>query len=279
MSLQEKGDRMTFYTYVFSVVVYRNYKDLIELLYSLEKHVKASYRVIVVNNFYDEASESEIKKISAKYNCDFISAPNKGYGAGNNTAIDYALKHYTFNYLIVSNPDVVLKKFDDENLQEIGDVIAPEIITPALKKQNPMAVFDMKSANWLIYKGLKHNNKLFFVTGISIHKLVRIIASVIYSFTVSKKHRIYMVHGSFFLLSYQALKKLNPLYDEKMFLFAEENYLAIRFKRNEIKSWYTDRIQVLHKEDGSMQFRNDINEQLRTSNIYVYEKYYKRGIK
>lgn len=268
---------MNFYTYIFSVVVYRNYKDLIDLLKSIEKKVRASYKVIIVNNFFDEVSEDEIRKISQKYNCDFISSPNKGYGAGNNTAIDYALKHYKFDYLIVSNPDIILKKFDGENLKQIGDVIAPEIITVSGNKQNPMNVFDITLANFLVYKGLKQNDKIFLMAGVSINKLIRVIARFIYGFSSSKVHQIYMVHGSFFLISYQVLKSMTPLYDENIFLFAEENYLAIRFKKKGIKSWYTNQIQVLHKEDGSMRFRNDISEQLRKSNLYVYENYYKRG--
>ena len=268
---------MTFYKYIFSVVTYRNFEDLIDLLNSISNSVTSSYKVIIVNNFFDEVSENEIKKISIKYNCDFISAPNKGYGTGNNIAINFALKNYTFEYLIVSNPDIVIEQFEDSNLNPKCDIIAPEIITVTGNKQNPMTVFDIPLANRLIYLGLKRNNKLFFVGGVSINKLVRIIARLIFSFTPKRMHKIYMVHGAFFLLSYNVIKKLAPLYDEKMFLFAEENYLAIRFKRNGIRSWYTNQIQVLHKEDGSMKFRDDVNDQLRASNIYVYENYYKRG--
>lgn len=268
---------MTFYKYIFSVVTYRSSEDLIDLLNSIGKYVKSSYRVIIVNNFYDDDSENEIKTISVRYDCDFISVPNMGYGTGNNIAIDYALKNYTFEYLIVSNPDIVIKRFDDNNLQKTCDVIAPEIITVSGNKQNPMTVLDIPFANNLIYWGLKRKKKPLFIAGILVNKIIRMLARFIYIISPKKNHRIYMVHGSFLLLSYRVLKKLAPIYDEKIFLFAEENYLAIRFKRNGIKSWYTNYIQVLHKEDGSMKFRDDVNEQLRTSNIYVYENYYKRG--
>ena len=53
---------MTFYKYIFSVVTYRNFEDLIDLLNSISNSVTSSYKVIIVNNFFDEVSENEIKK-------------------------------------------------------------------------------------------------------------------------------------------------------------------------------------------------------------------------
>lgn len=264
------------FKYVFSVVVYRNYNDLIELLKSIRKKIYDTYKIIIVNNYYNEESEQIIKNIALEYNCDYISSPNNGYGAGNNLAINYALKNYMFQYLIISNPDIIIKKFNDTKISELGDIIAPEITTINEKKQNPMSVFDFKIANFMIYKGLKNNNRFLFFIGLALNKLIREAARLVYKFFPAEYHKIYMVHGSFFLVSYKVLKLINPLYDEKIFLFGEENYLAIKFKKSGIKSWYTNKISVLHKEDGSMKFRDDIHKQLRNSNIYVYEKYYKK---
>ena len=92
------------YDFIFVVLVYRNTSDLIDFFASLKLE---RTKVIVVNSFYDEESEKQFKQISEINHADFLSVPNKGYGAGNNRGVEYALKHYDFKYLVISNADEI----------------------------------------------------------------------------------------------------------------------------------------------------------------------------
>lgn len=260
---------------VFSVVVYRNTDDLTEFLQSVRQNVSVGYRVILVNNYYDDDSRDRVKEIAEENGCDFINSENNGYGSGNNRAAEYALKNYDFDYFIVSNPDIIIKKFDYGKLNTVKDgVIAPEIITVGGKQQNPMYVKDLRSANRKIYIGLKHNKKFPFYFGIGLHKIVRGWHNFLYKLSRKQMHRIYQAHGSFVIFTNSCLQQTGAPYDENMFLFAEESYLAYVLKNKNIPTVYCNFVSVIHKEDGSMKFRNDINAQLKKSNLYFYENYY-----
>ncbi|MDE7084560.1 MAG: glycosyltransferase [Clostridia bacterium] len=260
---------------VFSVVIYRNTDDLAEFLESVKQNVKPDYRVILVNNYYDGESRDRAKKIAGENGCDFIDSKNNGYGSGNNRAVEYALEHYDFEYFIVSNPDIVIKKFDCKELSKIKDgVLAPEIITVNGKRQNPMYVRDLRTANKRIYRGLKNNKKFPFYFGIGQNKIVRGWHNAFYKLSRKTTHKIYQAHGSFVIFTNSCLQQTGAPYDENMFLFAEESYLAHKLKEKNIPTRYCSFISVVHKEDGSMKFRSDISDQLKKSNLYFYENYY-----
>ena len=94
------------------------------------KNCNASKKVIVVNAYYDKQSSEKFEKLTNEYGADFIEIENKGYSFGNNMGIEYALQHYKFKYLVVSNPDIEIKRFVLEDLRGAENaVIGPEIIT------------------------------------------------------------------------------------------------------------------------------------------------------
>ncbi len=268
---------MNKYALIFVILVYRNYKDLEELLISIRQRAIDS-KCIIVDAFYDDATSIEIKNISSTFFADYLAIPNKGYSYGNNIGIDYAKKKYLFDYLIVSNPDIVLDSFDFSILSRYkNSVIGPKIVNLRGKKQNPMYYKQNLFVQKIIYNGLKNNNKKRFFLGIAINKIIKRLYAVLYLF--KKKISVYQLHGSFVIFHKDVLQKYEKIYDENMFLFAEESMLAVKLKKDKILSIYDKRIKVRHKEDGSMVFRNDINSLLRESNLYVFEKYYMFGEK
>ena len=90
---------------------------------------------------------------------------------------------------------------------------------------------------------------------------------------MNREHsEIYAPHGSFILFSRKAAELLSPVFDEEVFLFAEEHLLAWRAAQRNIPIIYSPAISVLHKEDGSVQLLTETNELMRKSNIYVYER-------
>lgn len=263
------------YDFIFVVLTYRNYKDLEDFFASL-CFCEATHKVIVVNAFYDEESNEIIKKIAENHEADFIKIENLGYGYGNNKGIEFAKVNYQFDFLIVSNPDIEIRKMRIKDLTGFENaVIAPKIECLSGKMQNPMFYKKSNIALKMIYKGLKEKKNFLFVAGCAINKCIRI-CGILVSGLKGKNGflRIYQAHGSFVIFSRAVLEKFNNVYDEKIFLFAEECYLAKMLEDKNISTFYNSNIYVFHKEDGSMQYRTDISEQMVTSNVYVYEKYY-----
>ena len=266
---------MIFCKFIFVILVYRNTEDVIDCLNSIQEKV-ADYKVIIVNSYYDDYTQKKFKEIAEKYQCDFINVPNKGYGYGNNCGMKYAKEKYAFEYLVVSNPDIVIKKFDETVLDVLNgyDVYAPIIRNKNGKHQNPYWTSEIKCAEQLIYEGQKRKRRIILYSGYLIHKIVRVLT--LRQFLNSSKNTItiFAAHGSFCVLNKKLIDKMSKVYDENMFLFAEEAYLAHELKRMKCKVALTKAIEIYHKEDGSMKLSKiDENDIERQSVIYYYETY------
>lgn len=270
-----------YYEYVFVILTYRNTEDIKECLISIEKKFN-DYKAVIVNSYYDESSKMEMEKIAEKYNCDFLNVENRGYGYGNNCGVQFCKKEYDFSYLVISNPDIIVKKNDflAESYLEKAVVIAPVIKTLTGKWQNPYWVKKNCLAEFFIYSGYKHMNKFVIYSGIAINKIIRELSNRLFFRNKDRvRSKVYASHGSFVIFSKKAVQQLgDKIYDENMFLFAEEAYLAHVLEEKNIPVIFTKEIDILHKEDGSMNVSN-INEksELRKSVVYYYEKLDRRS--
>jgi len=244
---------MTEYDFVFVLLVYRNTADIEEFLKTLE-NVKGRCKLVVVNSFYDQATRVAIEKLCEDNNCDFINAENRGYGCGNNTGIEFAREHYTFKYLIVSNPDIVILDMPDDILmrEAAAYIYGPVIKTLSGKRQNPCMVIYSPFREFLMKRfALRPRNTFPFYLAIAFNKIERIIFNTFFSRCVKK---VYSLHGSFMIFTNEALTLLGEPFNPRMFLFREEDYIARRAKSLGIKMIYYPFISVLHKEDGSVKF-------------------------
>ncbi len=261
------------YDVVFVVLVYRNTKDLKEFF--LYNKVKNS-RTIVVNSYYDEESKKNFQIIAEENGADFFSIPNNGYSYGNNYGCEYAFKTYNFDYIIISNPDIQIQNFDTKKLQPYGNcIIAPYIKALKRKTQNPNLPFDDPVFRWIKYKLLKGRHRKMCVLSGIISRLEReLYLKIIYP--LFRKKHIYSAHGSFVIIPNGVYKALRPLYNEKMFLFAEEEHLAQLAKHNRISTIYLPEIVVLHKEKSSTSLLGNNFEYLRSSYMEYYDYWYKK---
>ena len=269
-------NKKEFYDIIFVVLTYGYTKDFIEFAKGLEK-IKCRYKIIMVNNFYDESTKEKNKKLAMKYNCCFVESENKGYGFGNNIGIDYAKRKFEIDYLIVSNPDVIIEKFDLNFLKEKKfDIVGPKIITSTGKNQNP---FYVKHKFFPVLENLclRKKIKLGYYSVIIFTKISKLLNSLKIAITGKKYEKVYAVHGSFIIFSKKILDKYEKIFDENIFLFNEEVVLAIKMKNDSVDIFYVPKIKVYHKEDGCMKFLNGsmYDEEVK-SNTYVLKNYIKK---
>lgn len=262
------------YKYIFSVVLYKNMDDVVEMIDSV-RSMLSSIRIILVNNYYNDATLEKARQIAEKYDCDLVEAENKGYGAGNNRALEYAKKHYTFEYFIVSNPDITIESFNEKAL-EGGDtpaIYAPQIICKSGKRQNPMWVTRNNFVEWLQYEGEKREFKILDLTAIAFRKIQReVFLLKRKNERLTQKRKIYAAHGAFCIISNAAISELGKLYDENMFLFFEEALLANNAFVRKIPTYFIPSIIIRHKEDGSMRVSNVNQSKIaHQSMVYYYE--------
>lgn len=258
--------------YVFTILCYRNVDDLIACLSSINRQfIEDAYRCIVVDSFYDEDCSIRFKVVAEENGCDYLRIENKGYSYGNNVGIKYALENYAFEYLVVCNPDTEIERFDFTP-DCTNAIYAPKIITLNKKSQNPMLFRRCIVADYLIYQGFLRRLTPLLYAGIGINSLIRHIGLCISAITHNSELRIYQPHGSFIIFSRSAVERLSPVFDESLFLLAEEGLLARRASLHGVKVFYCPSVEILHKEDGSMGYLGDMSEQSRESNLIAYRK-------
>lgn len=264
------------YEFVFVVLVYKNEKDLKDFVISVKEKYN-NYKILVVNSFYDQKSYNLIKNESQKLDCDFISIENKGYGYGNNKGVEYCLMNYEFDFLIISNPDVIVEK--NKHVYSKKYLTAPMIKTLKGKKQNPYWFVKNSICEFLIYYGYKHDIRLITLIGIIINKLLRELFLLVFKIINRRNVFIFAAHGSYICFPKVIIEKIMPIYDENMFLFSEEAYLAHKLKKMNIKIELTKEVTILHKEDGSVRLSNiGVTSEERKSIIYYYENYIQNGV-
>ncbi|MBP9815481.1 MAG: glycosyltransferase [Candidatus Levybacteria bacterium] len=248
-------------------VVIVNYKvfDKIKIcISSIQKHFhKISYEIIVVENDLKSNYSSELslyKKV--KY---YRSDKNLGFGAGNNLGV----KHAKGEFIFFLNPDTeirygnvfqILKRF---NIASTG-IIAPLLVTPEgspYKKQGTLklnlinAIFSLS----FIYKYFPNNK----------------IARNFWLFSWNKKdiREVDVVPGTAFIIK-RSLFKLIHGFDEKFFLFFEENDICNRVKLKGLKIFIDPSLVVMHEWGKSTEQRSDTKKIFERSRKYYFKKYY-----
>lgn len=257
------------YDFVFVVLVYRNTADLKEFFSCFR--VPQS-KVIVVNSYYDETTEAAFHDIAISNNADFLSVPNKGYGAGNNKGVEFAQTHYEYKYLVISNADVIIEKLDLFLLTKYGDVIiAPKILTLKGKNQNPSSPFPPSMLYLKIMKLIydKGNRTISW----PMHAWSRIKKIFFYMISPFYKY-VFSAHGAFVIIPKKVINDLHPLFNEEMFLEYEEQHLGMYAKSKGIRTRYVPEIVIRHKEDGSMKIASVNEFEVQKQSFNVYYRYW-----
>lgn len=255
--------------FVFVILLYRNMQDIREYLLNLNSF-NISKKIVLVNNYYDEETKNEADRIAFEFDCDIIHSENKGYGYGNNRGIKYAQENYKYEYIIVSNPDILINKFDSDKLLSISDcVVGPIIHTLNGKNQNPYWSRSNRFFEKTLYIGMKKGISFYKYVSFGFFKLMRELSLQ----TKEVLFEVYALHGSFVVFHRNVIEKLKIVYDESIFMYSEEIDIAYRLKELGIKSYVLRDIDISHKEDGSVKLSSlNLNQMMNASYIKYYEK-------
>lgn len=263
---------MNRYDFIFIVLVYRNIHDLVQFF---DCFTVPNSKVIVVNSYYDEKTKNEFEEIAKANSAIFLNRPNGGYGAGNNYGVDYAIKNFEFDYLVISNADVMIEKFLISDIFHYkNEIIAPQIIAKCGRNQNPNMPYILP--RWdenFRYWCYKNNHSILIYLSYAISRVRKILFNLSILGNSSAK-KIYSAHGCFIIFPYMVIKKLHPLFNPEMFLFHEELHLAKMAQKQGISTIYNSNIKIRHKEDGSISFLSEKDFDLSKQSYLVYYDYW-----
>lgn len=237
------------YKYIFVVLVYKNIEVLCDFFKTLT--VKDS-KVIVVNSYFDEESLKQCRIVAESNSADFIPIENKGFGYGNNVGTKYAMEHYEYDYLILSNSDIHVNVIEAlGKLEEDTAVIAPYTHLPEGKVQNPNIPWRINCLFELLKKAYDTDSRIRLAIPHIMTRLSREFFKVYKLITRKDFYRIYSCHGSFIIFTKKAVDRLYPFFDDRMFLYNEELYLAENCRIKNVPVYYCPQIDVLHLEGAS----------------------------
>lgn len=237
------------YKYIFVVLVYKNIDVLKDFFETLRID---DYKVIVVNSYYDDDSLQLCREVSSHYYADFIPIENKGYGYGNNVGTRYAMEHYEFDFLILSNSDIQINDISFlANMDADAMVIAPHIHLLNGKLQNPNIPWYNSWSIPLEYFPYKINSRRMLALPYAISRLSREIFFLYRKIVKRNSYKIYSCHGAFIIFTQSAVEKLYPFFNDEMFLYNEELFLAEKCRLVGVPVYYCPKIDVLHLEGAS----------------------------
>lgn len=252
---------------VFLIVNYNDYKTTIELINNI-KNYESIDKILVVDNNSTDNSFNEIKKyIVSNDKIEVIrNVANKGYGSGINFGAKYIKETIGNCYLIVSNSDIVINK--NEDIKELINTFDNEtaIVAPIIKEHSGI------NRGWKIPTPFQDG----LLNIIYIHRYLRP-KLLFYKEDYYKKDVVDVeaVSGCFFAINLEYLEKVD-YFDENIFLYYEENVIATKLKRINLKTKINTNVEVFHNH--SVTIDKNINKikkykELKKSQMYFHRKY------
>lgn len=209
---------------VITILNYNDWETCKRLLEKIKEY-EVFERIVLVDNCstddsFDKMLEYQKNEIAR---LDVVKAPtNGGYAKGNNFGLRYAIETYHPEILFVANPDVL---FEESTVQKMASVFETEpragIVAPLVEKG--YNVWNQPGF-WGIIEAL-------FLVWFNLHKKIirrRLLKG-------KEMEEVGVVEGSFFAISTEAFCRVNG-FDERTFLYCEENILGKRLKDKNYKT-------------------------------------------
>lgn len=245
----------------FIILHYKNLKDTIECIESINK-IDGDKSIIVVDN---NSTTKKEQKIILKYTEDLILLKeNMGFAKGNNEGCKYAIKKYHPDFLCVINNDIIIEQQDfckkvinDYEKYEF-DALGPKILTDGGDSVNPFKTYDTMTEINSEIKKCKRTIRIFSSK----------ILSIIYKFLSNIKHIIIRkqikfengksmqfdvsLHGCAIIFSRKYYEKFDDVFYNNTFLYHEEEFLSLRRDKYKLNFMYDPYLEVFHKEGASV---------------------------
>ena len=220
-----------------TAIIILNYNDSTTTKEMIEqiKDYKTLNHIIIVDNCSTDDSYNILKK-EEKNNIEVIKTKkNNGYASGNNYGIKHAINKYKSDYIIISNPDIIVKEKDIKALIKELKYNNISLIAPRINEHGTI------SKGWKLPK-LKND----------------ILSNINYFHKYAEKDLMYdepkyrgkiteveVVKGCFFIIKSNVIKDIN-YFDENTFLYYEENILGKKLKDKKYKSYILNEVEVIH---------------------------------
>ena len=257
------------------VAIILNYNDknnTIRLAKCFEKYSIID-KIIVVDNCSPKNDIKYLMKLSSKKIDVILSDKNGGYSYGNNYALRYVEKNYgIFRYVIISNPDIEIT--EDSIKKTISYLKENSNIAIAAPR-----IYDQQGNKYILsgWKIRQIKDDIFLQSRITTKLFVKFPWKRMYDEQYQdKKYSVCnCVSGAFFIVKGDLFKKIN-YFDDRVFLFGEEDIIGKKFYDLGYKACVLNNCKVIHYESVSIKRsfdRPQTQKILYKSLRHYYKKY------
>lgn len=251
------------------IVNYNDANSTIELAQKLISYDSVDF-VIVVDNASTDTSTEILNCIkNEKYHL-YINKINSGYGQGNNIGIMESKEKFDCSHCLIVNPDVDISESAISELKNAFIMYSSAIIVA------PSTFASGRRAAW-------HINgfcDLVLSKGKIFRKLTKAPFYSKHYFDDKNYCQVDAVLGACLMIDIEKFIEVG-MYDKNMFLYEEENYLAIRCKQCKYKTIVLCNYEYIHnhKDDNhrSLAAQLRTHKQMSDSLLYLVKNYYKYG--
>lgn len=250
------------------ILNYRNYNLSMKCLDNLLSLKVGAYFVIVDNNSQNDSYEHLLSKYKNIDNVDVINTSfNGGYSYGNNVGIHFLLNKYqNTEYICIINPDVEIEYKEIFNnlvkkLETHDDIAA---ITGIMQIRGKTSI---NNSFWKIPNSIEIATGNSILANLKENKLTENNENIV---------KVDVIPGSFFIIKVSVLERIGYL-DENIFLYNEENTLAIKIKNIGLTNAISTNDYYNHNHQKKDKKLVDIYRQRKISDAsrrYLCKKFY-----
>lgn len=200
------------------------------------KNYKSINHIVIVDNNSTDGSYEKLSSINNNKIKVIKTDKNKGYAYGNNFGINYLNKNNDVDYIIISNPDIIVEEKVIKKLQKDMDNNEDiSIVCPVINQ------LDEKIRGWRL-PTIKDEILL------NINYIQRKVKKKLnYNEEKYSGHltKVDVVPGCFFMIRKDIMKLIGN-FDEATFLYYEENILGQKLKNIDKKTYVDNEVSVIH---------------------------------
>lgn len=261
------------------VVCYHNVNEIVNYALTIDKQ-RRSERIALCIVICDGTDRCSFESIGCHNLVILVydAKANAGYMRGAILGYSYASRtmNTSFKWIIISNADIdyenttffadLLKK---DLSQSIG-CIGPDIYVPGTDEHQNPALYNrmpfLRLAFYVLVFSFGPTAKLYITCAEKRRKVSRHVTNDCY---------VYMVHGAYFILKEEVLRKMLATPYEA-FLFSEELYVAEILRLMNLKTYYSSGLKIIHKEHSTTSNLSKTSryKALRDSYLYILKQFY-----
>lgn len=251
------------------IVNYNDVEDTIRFVNEITNY-NIINRIVVVDNMSTTIGAFEKLKQLASSKVKVLQADkNGGYDYGNNFGIKYLQQqNEEYDYMIISNPDIeVEEKAIIHCLKVLEENSKIAVCAPRMFNREEKPI---RRSSWKIRTfGLDviHSTRLLEVL------FYKVLRNGEYSEEEYKKEvlKVEAIAGAFFIIRYKVLKDIG-LFDDKVFLFYEEDILAQKIKEKGLDVVSLNSEKFIHYE--SQTIGRTLTYYKKMKQLYISKMYY-----